>query len=55
MQINAIDGVTERTREIYQLDWAEQQYEDQRVANEISAEIMAMGDDDDMGEREGYM
>tara|TARA_B100000963_G_C22359080_1_gene550771 strand:- start:242 stop:742 length:501 start_codon:yes stop_codon:yes gene_type:complete len=55
MQINAIDGVTERTREIYQLDWAEQQFENQRVLSEIGAEILAQGDDDDMGDREDYM
>ncbi len=55
MMVNGIDGVTERTRELYALDWADQQLENQRVESEIGAEILAQGDDDDMGDRADYM
>ena len=55
MMINGIDGVTERTKELYALDWADQQLENQRVESEIGAEILAQGDDDDMGDRADYM
>ena len=55
MIINCIDGVTEPTRELYALDWADQQIENQRVESEIGAEILAQGDDDDMGDRADYM
>ena len=47
MQIDAMDGVTERTREIYQLDWANEQLEDQQMQNEIGNAILQQGDDDD--------
>ena len=47
MQVNAIDGVTERTREIYQMDWANEQLEDQRMQSEIGNAILQQGDDDD--------
>ena len=47
MQVNAIDGVTERTREIYQMDWANEQLEDHRMQSEIGNAILQQGDDDD--------
>lgn len=47
MRIDAMDGVTERTREIYRLDWANEQLEDQQMQNEIGNAILQQGDDDD--------
>jgi len=52
MRIGNMDGVTERTRDIYRMEYMEEAAINDRVQNELDAEIMAQAGDDDFGERD---
>ena len=53
MRLNNIDGVTERTRQIYKLDVLEEHYQDELQTTESNGIMAALADDDDFGERDG--
>lgn len=55
LRINGMDGVTERTRDIYRMEHLEGQLIDDRIQRELNNDMMALADDDDFGEREGVM
>ena len=52
MRVGNMDGVTERTRDIYRMDFLEEAAINDRVRNELDSEIMAQAGDDDFGERD---
>jgi hypothetical protein len=51
-KLNAVDGVTDRLRDIYKMDFLNDQQVERQVQQEIDADIMAMAGDDDFGERD---
>ena len=51
-KLNAVDGVTDRLREIYKMDFLNDQQVERQVQQEIDADIMAMAGDDDFGDRD---
>ena len=52
MRIGNMDGVTDRTRDIYRMEFLEEAAINNRVQSELDAEIMAQAGDDDFGERD---
>jgi len=53
MRVHSVDGVTERTRQIYKIAALEDKYETDLQAAESNALLRALPDDDDFGERDG--
>ena len=53
MRLHNVDGVTERTRQIYKIAALEEKHEADLQAAESNALLRAMPDDDDFGERDG--
>ena len=51
-KLNAIDGVTDRLRDIYKMDFLNDQQVERQVQQEIDADIMAMAGDDDYGDHD---
>ena len=51
-KLNAIDGVTDRLRDIYKMDFLNDQQVERQVQQEIDADIMAMAGDDDYEDRD---
>jgi hypothetical protein len=52
LRLNKVDGVTERNRDIYKLDYLEEQVIQEREDAEIAAAFRAQPDDDDFGDRD---
>ncbi len=53
MRLHNVDGVTERTRQIYKIATMEDKYEADLQAAESNAVLRALPDDDDFGDRDG--
>ena len=53
LKVGAMDGVTERNRDIYRMEHLEEEAAAARSAAEQYAAIQALPDDDDYGERDG--
>ena len=52
LRLDNTDGVTERMRDIYRMEHLEEQLVNDRVQQELNAEIMAVPGDDEFGERD---
>ena len=52
LRLDAVDGVTERIRDIYKMDHLEEQVVADRVRMELNNDMMALPGDDDVGERD---
>ena len=57
LKVNGLDEVSERTREIFKMDYLEEERIGREVNNEINQTIMAIADDDDFegdGDESGF-
>ena len=52
LRLDNTDGVTERMRDIYRMEHLEEQLVNDRVQQELNAQIMAVPGDDEFGERD---
>jgi len=52
LRLDNTDGVTNRLRDIYRMEHLEEQLVNDRIQQELNAEIMAVPGDDDFGERD---